>query len=60
MFGLKRFLYEEEASGAVELILILVVLVALVVLFKDKIQALVNDMFAQISTNGSTIKENFK
>ena len=44
MLGFKRFLRDEEASGVVELILIIVVLVAIVVIFKDRINDLVSSM----------------
>ena len=59
MLGFKRFLRDEEASGVVELILIIVVLVALVGLFKSKIKELVDKMFAQIDTDAPTITKPF-
>ena len=59
MLGFKRFLRDEEASGVVELILIIVVLVALVVFFKSKIKELVDKMFAQIDTDAPTITKPF-
>ena len=41
------------------MILIIVVLVALVVLFKSKIKELVDKMFAQIDTDAPTITKPF-
>lgn len=56
MLGFKRFLCEEEASGVLELILIIVVLVAVVVLFKGKINEIVQDMFSKLDSDASSIK----
>lgn len=48
MLEIKRFLKEEEGAGVVELILILVVLIGLVLIFKDQITELVYDIFDTI------------
>ena len=56
MLGFKRFLRDEEASGVVELILIIVVLVAIVVIFKDRINDLVSSMLYKIDTDADIIK----
>lgn len=56
MLGFKRFLRDEEASGVVELILIIVVLVAIVVIFKDRINDLVSSMLDKIDTDADIIK----
>lgn len=48
---LKRFFNEEDGMGVVEIILIIVVLVSLVVIFKDKITVIVSQIFTKI-TNG--------
>lgn len=48
MLGIKRFLKEEDGAGVVELILILVVLIGLVLIFKDQITELVYDIFDTI------------
>ena len=45
----KDFLLEEEGMGTVEVILIIVVLVALVVLFKDRIMKIVAGLFDKIT-----------
>lgn len=56
--GLKRwrqFLREEDGMGTVEIILIIVVLVGLVVIFKDQITNIVNNLFSKISTQTNKI-----
>jgi len=50
-----RFFREEEGIGTVELILILVVLISLVIIFKDQLTALVNDIFSQITSKSRSI-----
>jgi len=52
---LKEFVKEEDGVGVVEIILILVVLIALIVLFKSQIQAIVDSAFKSIKNNSSTI-----
>ena len=44
----KEFFMEEEGMGTVEMILIIVVLIGLVLIFKDQITDLVNDLFDTI------------
>ena len=53
-FG-KSLLEEENGIGVVELILILVILIALVLIFKNQIMEIVNGAFDQISTNTDSI-----
>jgi Flp pilus assembly pilin Flp len=48
MDSFKRFLMEEDGIGVVEIILILVVLIAAVAIFKDRITALVQSIFSKI------------
>lgn len=55
MEQIKRFLKEEDGIGVVEIILILVVLIALVAIFKNRITALVNSIFETIETNAGKI-----
>lgn len=50
----KRFLVEETAVGVVE-ILILVVLIGLVIIFKQQLTTLVNTIFKKISSQSSSI-----
>lgn len=47
--NLKDLIREEEGMGTVEIILIIVVLVGLVIIFKDRITALVNSIFDKIT-----------
>lgn len=47
--GFKELITEEDGMGTVEVILIIVVLVALVVLFKKEITKIVNDLFKKIT-----------
>lgn len=48
MLKIREFLKEESGAGVVELILIIVVLVGLVLIFKEQITDLVNDLFDTI------------
>lgn len=50
MKSFKDFLREEDGMGTVEVILIIVVLVALVVVFKTEITKVVNSLFQKITT----------
>lgn len=51
----KEFCEEEEGVGIVEIILILVILVSIVLLFKEKITEIVNDAFKTISSDSKSI-----
>ncbi len=46
----KQFLKEEDGMGTVEIILIVVVLVGLVIIFKEQITAIVNSIFSKITS----------
>lgn len=48
--SLGQFMREEDGMGTVEVILIIVVLVGLVILFKDQITKIVNNLFSKITT----------
>lgn len=50
---IKEYLSKEDGMGVVEVILIVVVLVGLVFIFKDKMTSIVNGMFSSI-TQGIT------
>ena len=52
---IKDFFREEDGIGTVEMILILVVLISLVIIFKDQLTNLVNDIFSQITSKSSSI-----
>ncbi len=51
----KAFLKEEDGIGVVEIILILVVLIALVAIFKDRITSLVKTIFDSIDSSAGAI-----
>ena len=55
MTHLKSFFKEEDAVSTVEIILILIVLIALVVLFKDQLIGLVNSILGKAVSNGNKI-----
>lgn len=55
MGEMRDFWREEDAIGVVEIILILVVLIALVLLFKDKITSVVNNAFKKFNDNSTSI-----
>ncbi|MFA9463508.1 MAG: Flp1 family type IVb pilin [Velocimicrobium sp.] len=52
------FLLEEDGIGVVEIILILVVLIGLVLIFKEKITELVKDIFSSITSNSDKVMGN--
>lgn len=51
----KGFLRAEDAMGVVEIILIIVVLIAMVAIFKDEIEDLVEDIWDSIENSAKTI-----
>lgn len=53
--GFKEFIKEEEGMGTVEVILIIVVLVALVVIFKKQITDIVNSLFSKITNQTNSL-----
>jgi len=53
--GIEELLKEEDGMGTVEIILIIVVLVGLVVIFKDQITKIVDNLFNKISTQTGRI-----
>ena len=57
---LKEFWDNEDAIGVVEIILILVILIALVLIFKDKITAIVNNALSSIDEDSGEIIDWFK
>ena len=46
---MREFLWEEDAVGVVEIILILVVLIALVMIFKDQLTSLVTVSYTHLT-----------
>lgn len=55
MLGFDRFLREEDGMGVVEVILIIVVLIAMVAIFKDQIESLVNNIWKSINKDAKKI-----
>lgn len=51
----RQFLREEDGMGTVEIILIIVVLVGLVILFKDEITKIVQNLFKKITTQTGSL-----
>ncbi len=51
----KNFLAEEDAIGTVEIILILVVLISLVIIFKEQLTTLVDKIFKTINDKATSI-----
>lgn len=55
MNSMKKFLREEDGMGVVEVILIIVVLIAMVAIFKDQIENLVNNIWKSINKDAKQI-----
>ena len=53
----RRFWQEENGIGVVEIILILVILVALVVIFRDQITSIISNAFSEINEVAVTVNE---
>ena len=55
MKELKAFFKDEEGMGTVEVILIIVVLVGLVLIFKNQITSIVNSLFDSITNKSNEV-----
>lgn len=55
MTELRRFAGEEDGIGVVEIILILVVLIGLVIIFKDQLTRLIQNIFKTITDKSSSV-----
>ncbi len=55
MGELKAFWKEEDAVGVVEIILILVVLIGLVIIFRDQLTSLVESILAKITDQSNSV-----
>lgn len=51
----KQFVREEDGMGTVEVILIIVVLVGLVIIFKDQLTKIINNLFSKITSQTNKI-----
>ena len=52
---IKEFAMEEDAVGVVEIILILVVLISLVIIFKEQLTSLVKKILSKITKQSNSI-----
>ena len=52
---MREFLWEEDAVGVVEIILILVVLIALVMIFKDQLTSGLGDVYKRQTKQSNSI-----
>lgn len=52
---MKELIWEEEGMGTVEIILIIVVLVGLVIIFKEQITKIVNSIFSKITSQTAKV-----
>lgn len=55
MDHINAFLREEDGVGVVEIILILVVLISLVLIFKNQLTSLVNNIFSKIISQSNSV-----
>lgn len=55
MRNIAKFIKEDEGMGTVEIVLIIVVLIALVTLFKGSITKLANDILKKVTENAKKI-----
>lgn len=54
---MKEFWDNEDGIGVVEIVLILVILIALIVIFKDKISTIISNAFSQIDDGAGAIND---
>ncbi len=50
-----RFFMEETGIGTVEVILILVVIIGLIIIFRDQLTTLINNTFSNISSQAGSL-----
>lgn len=55
MLRFKEFLLEEEGIGVIEVVLILVVLIGLVIVFKEQINKLLSNIFTEINKQSKEV-----
>lgn len=55
MNSLKRLLKNDDAVTVVEIVLILVVLIALVIIFKSQLTSIIQNIFDKISKSANSI-----
>lgn len=52
---LQGFLHEEDGVGVIELVLVLVVLIGLVIIFKEQINKLLENIFKEINSQAKEV-----
>lgn len=55
MLGFKNFLLDEDGVGVVEMVLIVVVLIAIVMIFKNRLTTTVNDILDKIKNESGKV-----
>ena len=55
MNELREFLLEEDAVGVVEIILIVVVLIGLVIIFRDQLTKVVKNILSKIASQSNSV-----
>ncbi|MGN0395519.1 MAG: Flp1 family type IVb pilin [Coprococcus sp.] len=55
MNSIKSFLKDESGMGVVEIMLIIVVLIAMVIIFQENIESLVNNIWKSVSKSAKKI-----
>lgn len=53
--GFKQFVYEDDGVGTVEVVLILVVIVALVVIFRKEIKGIVEKALKKVQSDSDSV-----
>ena len=52
---IRAFMLEEDGVGVIEVVVILVVLIGLVIVFKDQINKLLQDIFKEINSQSKEV-----
>ena len=55
MHLIKRFCREEDGMGVIEVILIIVVLISLVLIFKNQLTSIINSLLNKVRQNANSI-----
>jgi len=55
MKSVKKFKYNNRGIGVIEVILILVVLIGLVIIFRDQLTTLINSIFERIVSDSGSV-----
>jgi Flp pilus assembly pilin Flp len=55
MYALEEFWEDESGIGTIEMVLILVVLIGLVLIFKNELRSLLGNIFTEINSQSSEV-----